>query len=53
MKSKEPGHLDESDIKDIIYQTLLGLAHMHKYGYFHRDMKPENLLLTGKKSKNS
>ena len=48
MKSKEPGHLDESDIKDIIYQTLLGLAHMHKYGYFHRDMKPENLLINDK-----
>ena len=45
MKSKEPGHLDEIDIKDIIRQTLLGLAHMHKYGYFHRDMKPENLLI--------
>ena len=24
---------------------------MHKYGFFHRDMKPENLLLTGKKVK--
>ena len=48
MKSKEPGHLDESEIKDIIYQTLLGLAHMHKYGYFHRDMKPENLLINDK-----
>ena len=24
---------------------------MHKYGFFHRDMKPENLLLTGKKIK--
>ena len=48
MKSKEPGHLDESQIKDIIYQTLLGLTHMHKYGFFHRDMKPENLLITEK-----
>ena len=48
MKSHEPGHLDESEIKDIIYQTLLGLAHMHKYGYFHRDMKPENLLINDK-----
>ena len=45
MKSKEPDHLDESKIKDIIYQTLLGLTHMHKYGFFHRDMKPENLLI--------
>jgi serine/threonine protein kinase len=24
---------------------------MHKYGFFHRDMKPENLLLTGNKIK--
>ena len=45
MKSYEPNHLDESKIKDIIYQTLLGLTHMHKYGFFHRDMKPENLLI--------
>ena len=48
MKSKEPNHLTESEIKDIIYQTLLGLAHMHKYGFFHRDMKPENLLINDK-----
>ena len=48
MKSKEPNHLDESQIKDIIYQTLLGLTHIHKYGFFHRDMKPENLLINDK-----
>ena len=48
MKSKEPNHLEESDIKDIIKQTLLGLSYMHKYGYFHRDMKPENLLINDK-----
>ena len=48
MKSKEPNHLDESQIKDIIYQILLGLSHMHKYGFFHRDMKPENLLINEK-----
>ena len=48
MKSKEPNHLTESEIKDIIYQTLLGLSHMHKYGFFHRDMKPENLLINDK-----
>lgn len=28
-----------------IYQILSGLAHMHKNGFFHRDMKPENLLI--------
>ena len=51
MKKRSPGKLSEDEIKDITYQTLLGLYHCHKYGFFHRDMKPENLLLTGKKVK--
>ena len=51
MKKRSPGKLSEEEIKDITYQTLLGLYHAHKYGFFHRDMKPENLLLTGKKVK--
>ncbi len=34
----------EATIRNIIYQTLQGLEYMHKNGYFHRDMKPENLL---------
>ena len=51
MKSKEPKKLSEDQIRDIMHQTLLGLSFMHKYGFFHRDMKPENLLLTGNKIK--
>ena len=51
MKKRSPSRLSEDEIKDITYQMLLGLYHMHKYGFFHRDMKPENLLLTGKKVK--
>ena len=51
MKSREPNKLSEDQIRDIMHQTLLGLAFMHKYGFFHRDMKPENLLLTGNKIK--
>ena len=51
MKSCEPKTLDENRIRDIMHQTLLGLAFMHKYGFFHRDMKPENLLLTRNKLK--
>lgn len=27
------------------YQILSGLAHVHNLGIFHRDMKPENLLI--------
>ena len=30
-----------------MFQILQGLAYMHKQGYFHRDMKPENLLCSG------
>lgn len=37
----------EHQIKSIMYQTLLGLKYMHKHGFFHRDMKPENLLVKG------
>ena len=51
MKKRSPSRLSKDEIKDITYQMLLGLFHMHKYGFFHRDMKPENLLLTGKKVK--
>ena len=51
MKSCEPKTLKEEQIRDIMHQTLLGLSFMHKYGFFHRDMKPENLLLTRNKLK--
>ncbi|GAB5353817.1 hypothetical protein AAMO2058_000066400 [Amorphochlora amoebiformis] len=37
--------LSESIVRSYMYQILLGLAHMHKVGFFHRDMKPENLLV--------
>lgn len=37
--------LPESRIRNWLYQIFQGLAYMHKHGYFHRDMKPENLLV--------
>lgn len=42
-----PTPFPEAQIKCILYQTLLGLAYMHKHGFFHRDMKPENMLVKG------
>ncbi|KAF7252156.1 hypothetical protein EG68_08127, partial [Paragonimus skrjabini miyazakii] len=37
----------EESIRNIIWQVLDGLSFMHKQGFFHRDMKPENLLCNG------
>nr|CBN81829.1 Serine/threonine-protein kinase MAK [Dicentrarchus labrax] len=37
----------ESVIRNISFQILQGLSFMHKHGFFHRDMKPENLLCMG------
>ncbi|CAQ76489.2 Serine/threonine-protein kinase dyf-5 [Caenorhabditis elegans] len=40
-------YFPESVIRNIIYQVLQGLAFMHKNGFFHRDMKPENIMCNG------
>ncbi|XP_072306700.1 serine/threonine-protein kinase MAK isoform X3 [Eucyclogobius newberryi] len=37
----------ESVIRNISFQILQGLTYIHKNGFFHRDMKPENLLCMG------
>jgi serine/threonine protein kinase len=38
-------HLPAERIQNHMYQILQGLNFMHKNGYFHRDMKPENILV--------
>jgi len=35
------------EIKSIMYQAISAIAYMHQKGYMHRDVKPENFLVTG------
>jgi len=39
--------LPESKVRNIMFQVMQSMHHVHKQGYFHRDMKPENLLVSG------
>lgn len=43
--------MELNDIKSIMYQILRGLAYVHKMGFFHRDMKLENVLMSEGKAK--
>eukprot|EP00730_Choanoeca_flexa_P017952 TRINITY_DN8701_c0_g1_i2.p1 TRINITY_DN8701_c0_g1~~TRINITY_DN8701_c0_g1_i2.p1 ORF type:complete len:514 (+),score=57.70 TRINITY_DN8701_c0_g1_i2:128-1543(+) len=44
-------HLPEELVKSYMYQLLKALDHMHRNGIFHRDVKPENVLISGDKLK--
>ncbi|CAG9313088.1 unnamed protein product [Blepharisma stoltei] len=37
--------MTELQIKDLILQVLNGLSELHRKGFFHRDMKPDNILV--------
>ena len=43
--------MPESRIRNWSYQIIQGLNYIHKNGFFHRDMKPENILVTGDRVK--
>lgn len=45
-KSRKGRALAGGLVASIFHQVVSGLHHIHKSGYFHRDMKPENLLVT-------
>lgn len=45
-KSRRGRPLAGGLVASIFQQIVKGLHHIHLQGYFHRDMKPENLLIT-------
>lgn len=46
IKSRKGRPLAGGLVASIYRQVVEGLRHIHQSGYFHRDMKPENLLVT-------
>jgi len=51
MKEHQGKMMEEDEVKHFVYQTLQGLQHTHTHGFFHRDMKPENILVSGTTAK--
>lgn len=47
---RERGRLDERETLDWMRQTAIGLSFAHSKGIVHRDVKPENLMLTSRGS---
>lgn len=39
-------HMPPDVVKSMLAQLLNGIRHIHSQGYFHRDVKPENILVT-------
>tara|TARA_Y100000768_G_scaffold277219_1_gene212653 strand:- start:11917 stop:13161 length:1245 start_codon:yes stop_codon:yes gene_type:complete len=49
----ERNKLNINNVKSIIIQTLKGLEAVHSLGYYHTDIKPENILFNGNRSLNN
>ncbi|KAK3402482.1 kinase-like domain-containing protein, partial [Sordaria brevicollis] len=43
---EDNGALDETSCRQVVHQILQGLAIMHRAGIAHRDLKPQNILIS-------
>ncbi|KAK9144581.1 hypothetical protein Sjap_004484 [Stephania japonica] len=46
MKNKVRKSSNNDQVRGVTIQLFEALAHMHKKGYFHRDLKPDNILVS-------
>lgn len=45
MRARKNIHFSSVTLRSILSQILCGIRHIHKHNYFHRDVKPENILI--------
>lgn len=45
IKARKRHHFLPVTLKSVLSQILAGIRHIHQHDYFHRDVKPENILV--------
>lgn len=45
MRARKRIRFSPATLKNVLTQLLEAIRHIHKYDYFHRDVKPENILI--------
>lgn len=45
IKSRKSSHFSPVTLRSILSQILSAIRHIHRYDYYHRDVKPENILV--------
>ncbi|KAK9095024.1 hypothetical protein Scep_026493 [Stephania cephalantha] len=46
MRNRVKKFADSDEVRAVAIQLFQALAHMHQSGYFHRDLKPDNILVS-------